>query len=392
MTGENGHRSRGEGTVPELADHYNEFAVSIMKYVLLSGYYGFNNIGDEAVLGGILAGLHAELPEVEPVVLSGDPAFTLKLHGVSAIPRMSLRLIRERLHGASLFISGGGSLLQDVTSLQSPFYYLGMLWLAQREQVPTMMLAQGVGPLKHFLARAWTRRVLNHMKAITVRDAGSAGLLEELGVTVPAEVTADPSFLLEPDLSERLEAWWAANIPDGRPVIGVALRQWNSPDAYDRYHAISDALAEMAKRTGALLLFIPMQAGQDLHVSEEMAGWTPAESRVLNLPLTPCEMLALVGKVDFILAMRLHTLIFATHRAVPAFGLAYDPKVLDFCVSANLPTPMPWEEITAQGLIDMLQTEWAARGVLRGVLQESAARLTAKAQRNIARVREVLDQ
>ena len=362
-----------------------------MKYILLSGYYGYNNIGDEAVLGGILAGLRAELPEVEPVVLSGDPAFTTELHGVSAIPRMHFRLIRERLHGASLFISGGGSLLQDVTSLRSPFYYLGLLWLAQREGVPTMMLAQGVGPLKHFLARAWTRRVLNRAKAITVRDEGSANLLASLGVSVPAEVTADPSFLLETDPSERLQEWWTANIPDSRPVIGVALRQWSSPDAYDRYHAISDALAEMAKGSGALLLFIPMQAGQDQHVSEQMAGWTPAESRVLNLSLAPREMLALVGKCDFILAMRLHTLIFAVHRTVPAFGLAYDPKVADFCVSANLPTPMPWDEITTAGLVDTLQTEWAVREALRPILQESAARLTAKARRNITRVGELLD-
>lgn len=361
-----------------------------MKYVLLSGYYGFNNIGDEALLGGILAGLRAELPQVEPVVLSADPAFTMELHGVSAIPRMNVRLIRERLRGASLFISGGGSLLQDVTSLRSPFYYLGLLWLAQREGVPTMMLAQGVGPLKHFLARAWTGRVLNRMRAITVRDEGSANLLAALGVTVPAEVTADPSFLLEPDPSERLETWWAANIPDGRPVIGVALRQWQTSNAYDRYHAVSDALAEMANRTGALLLFIPMQAGQDRHVSEEMAGWTPAGSRVLNLSLTPREMLALVSKVNFILAMRLHTLIFAVHRAVPAFGLAYDPKVADFCAAANLPTPMPWEEITTAGLIDTLQTEWAARDTLKTILRESAARLTAKAHRNITRVRELL--
>jgi len=362
-----------------------------MKYVLLSGYYGFNNIGDEAVLGGILAGLRAELPDVEPVVLSADPAATIKLHGVSAIPRMSLRLIRERLRGASLFISGGGSLLQDVTSLQSPFYYLGLLWLAQRAEVPTMVLAQGVGPLRHLLARMCTRRVLNRTKAITVRDEASAGLLESLGVTVPVEVTADPSFLLEPDPSERLEAWWAANIPADRPVIGVALRQWNSPDAHDRYHAISDALAEMALRTGALLLFIPMQAGQDLHMSEEMAGWTPAESRVLTLSLTPREMLALTGRCDFILAMRLHTLIFAVRQGVPAFGLAYDPKVLDFCISANLPTPMPWDDITTGALVDTLQTEWAAREALRGVLLESGARLTAKARRNLTRVREVLE-
>jgi polysaccharide pyruvyl transferase CsaB len=362
-----------------------------MKYVLLSGYYGFNNIGDEAVLGGILAGLRAELPDVEPVVLSADPAFTIDLHGVSAIPRTSLRLIRQRLRDAALFISGGGSLLQDVTSLRSPFYYLGLLWLAQRAGVPTMALGQGVGPLRHPLARACTRRVLNRTQAITVRDEGSANLLAALGVKVSAEVTADPSFLLEPDLSERLEAWWAAHIPADRPTIGVALRQWTSVNSCDCYRAISDALAEMAERTGALLLFIPMQAGQDLHVSEEVAGWTPAESRVLNLPLTPREMLALVGKCDFILAMRLHALIFAVRQAVPAFGLAYDPKVPDFCLAANLPTPMLWGDITAGELTETLQTEWAARDVLRGMLRQSGARLAADARRNIACVRELLE-
>jgi len=362
-----------------------------MKTVLFSGYYGFNNIGDEAVLGGILAGLRAELPEIEPVVLSADPAFTIELHGASAIPRGNLRIIRERLREASLFISGGGSLLQDVTSLRSPYYYLGLLWLAQRAGVPTMMLGQGVGPLHHPIARACTRRVLNRTQVITVRDQASAGLLESLGVTVPVEVTADPSFLLEPDPSERLEAWWTAHIPASRPVVGVALRRWHSPDAHDRYRAISDALADMAERTGALLLFIPMQAEQDLRVSDEVAGWTPAESRVLRLSLTPREMLALMGKCDFILAMRLHALIFAVRQAVPAFGLAYDPKVLDFCHAANLPTPLPWCDITASSLVDTLQTEWAARDVLCNLLRESGARLVAEARRNIARVREVLE-
>ena len=361
-----------------------------MKNVLISGYYGFNNIGDEAVLGGLLAGMRAALPDVEPVVLSADPDFTIELHGVAAIPRMSLPLIRERLRGASLFISGGGSLLQDVTSLPSSFYYLGLLWLAQRAGAPTMVAAQGVGPLRRGVVRMATRRIVSRAQAITVRDDASATLLAALGVTTPVEVTADPSFLLAPDASPRLQEWWQAHMPSDRPVIGVALREWPTPDAAGRYHAISDALAAMAERTGALLLFIPMQAGQDRHIAEQMAGWTPAESRVLSMALTPREMLALVGQCDFILAMRLHTLIFAVQRGVPAFGLAYDPKVHDFCRAAQLPTPMPWPEITARALTETLQTAWDTRAILREILTASSAELTEKAQRNIARISEML--
>ncbi|MHB9130352.1 MAG: polysaccharide pyruvyl transferase CsaB [Armatimonadota bacterium] len=364
-----------------------------MNKILISGYYGFNNIGDEAVLGGMLAGLRAELPDIEPVVLSADPAGTERLHGVAAIPRMSLSQVRHALGRTDLFISGGGSLLQDVTSFRSPLYYLGLLWLAQRAGVPAMMFAQGVGPLDHPLNRLLARKLLNQLKAITVRDPGSAGYLEDLGVTIPSiEVTADPSFLLAPDASEQLEAWWAANIPAGRPVIGVALRAWKAVNSDERFTAIADALAALAEQTGALLLFIPMQHEADLPVADAIAGWTPAESRVLRLPLTPREMLAAVGRCDFILAMRLHTLIFAVQQGVPAYGLAYDPKVRDFCLTAGLTMPPRWDEITADTLTPALQEQWESREATRETLRGSAAKLVELATRNITCVKALLNR
>ncbi|HOF87886.1 MAG TPA: polysaccharide pyruvyl transferase CsaB, partial [Armatimonadota bacterium] len=259
-----------------------------MSTVLLSGYYGYNNLGDEAVLGGLLAGLRAAAPAVRPVVLSGDVAATERLHAVDAIPRMGLGAVRAALREADLFVSGGGSLLQDVTSLRSPLYYLGLLWLAQRAGVPTMALAQGMGPLRHPLNRLLARRILNRARAITVRDDASAAFLAGLGVDrPPIEVTADPSFLLEPDESDRLARWWESRLPAGRPVIGVALRHWDAANPVARFHAISDALAALAAATGALLLFIPMQCNADMRVALEISAWTPAENVVCDLELTP---------------------------------------------------------------------------------------------------------
>lgn len=357
-----------------------------MARILISGYYGFRNIGDEAVLGGLLAGLRAELPEAVPVVLSGDPQSTRNLHGVEAIPRMDITAIRAELRAADLFISGGGSLLQDVTSLRSPAYYLGMLALAQWAKVPTLMLAQGVGPLNHPLNRRLARFILNRLRAVTVRDAASGELLRQLGVTKPPiEVTADPSFLLEPMLSPRLAAWWEAHIPTGRPVIGVAVRPWRG----DRHPALAAALAALAAHSGALILFLPMQHEVDLPVSVDMASALP-ESRVLDIPLTPREMIAAAGHCDFLVAMRLHALIFAVQQRVPALGLAYDPKVRDFALAAGLPAPPRWEDITAESLTPLLTAQWDTRHALRESLRESAPRLTALARRNIAVVREAL--
>lgn len=364
-----------------------------MPTVLLSGYYGYNNLGDEAVLGGILAGLRAAAPAVRPVVLSGDVAGTERLHGVEAIPRMKLGAIRAALRETDLFLSGGGSLLQDVTSFHSPLYYLGLLWLAQRAGVPTMVLAQGLGPLRHPLNRMLARTLLSRTRAITVRDDVSEAFLVTLGVTgPPIEVTADPSFLLEPDASDRLAAWWEGHVPAGRPVIGVALRRWTAANPHERYHAISDALAALAARTGALLLFIPMQFAEDMHVALEVSAWTPAENRVLDLELTPREMLALVARCDLVTAMRLHALIFAAQQGVPAFGLAYDPKVRDFARAAGLPNPAAWEEIETDSLTAALQQTWDDRAALRETIIARADALRALALRNITRVAEVLGE
>jgi polysaccharide pyruvyl transferase CsaB len=362
-----------------------------MKRLLISGYYGFNNIGDEAVLGGMLAGLRAALPDVEPVVLSANPTLTTQQHAVAAIPRMSRTALRAELCHAALLISGGGSLLQDVTSFRSPLYYLWVLWEAQRMGIPTMMCAQGVGPLRHPLTRFLTRNVLNGMRAITVRDGGSASYLHALGVQrPPIEVTADLSFLQPPHASPRLADWWTANIPANRPLLGVALRPWPAGPTPERYTAIADALAAVAAQTGALLLFLPMQYGTDRALADEMSGWTPAENRVLPLELTPREMLAAVGRCDLLLAMRLHALIFAVHQGVPAAGIAYDPKVRDFCLAAQLPAPLAWDDLRTDTLATTLQTQWTTRAALHATLTTSASQLTTLARRNITRVQELL--
>lgn len=362
-----------------------------MQTIVISGYYGFENLGDEAVLAGLLAGLREEISGVDPVVLSGNPAQTAALHGVDAIPRMNGQAVRVALRRAGLLISGGGSLLQDVTSFRSPLYYLWVLRQARRLGVPAMMLAQGVGPLDRPLTRWLARRELDRLAAITVRDAGSAAYLAALGVTrPPVEVTADASFLLTPDVSARLDDWWTARMPAGRPVIGAALRPWQSPAAGERYTAIADALAVVARAAGAVILFLPMQRDTDLGIAEEMSGWTPADNRVCDLPLAPREMLAAVGRCDVMLGMRLHALIFAVHRGVPAAGIAYDPKVRDFAAAAGLPPPVAWGDVQPETLAASLLAQWDDREARRAEIAARAGVLTGLARRNVACVQELL--
>jgi polysaccharide pyruvyl transferase WcaK-like protein len=133
-----------------------------------------------------------------------------------------------------------------------------------------------------------------------------------------------------------------------------------------------------------------MQQPRDLEVAHQVAGWTPAESRVLGLPLAPRAMLNAIGRCDFLLAMRLHALIFAVHRGVSALGISYDPKVRDFAREAALPEPLDWDTVTPATLGEALRTAWTARHTARLEVRRQAEALRLRARRNIAVMRDAL--
>ncbi|HVF10586.1 MAG TPA: polysaccharide pyruvyl transferase family protein, partial [Abditibacteriaceae bacterium] len=175
-----------------------------MKF-LLSGYYGFANAGDEAVLAAILDALDARVPRaVEFVVTSGDPAQTTAMHNsdarrITAVPRGHPRLLVQAMRACDVFISGGGSLLQDVTSLRNVVYYTALIRFAQLARKPVMIYAHGIGPLQKPLSQKLARIAIQRARVVTVRDEDSRALLRRIGVRREIEVTADPVWALEPD-------------------------------------------------------------------------------------------------------------------------------------------------------------------------------------------------
>lgn len=118
-----------------------------MNRILVSGYYGFANSGDDALLGAIIQNMREYDPDMEITVLSKNPAETRALYGVESINRYNMFQIMSRMKKAKLLISGGGSLLQDRTSSKSLYYYLTIIRLAQTLGTKVMLYANGIGPL-----------------------------------------------------------------------------------------------------------------------------------------------------------------------------------------------------------------------------------------------------
>jgi polysaccharide pyruvyl transferase CsaB len=296
---------------------------------LISGFYGMGNAGDEAVLAALVQLLRERDPGVAITVLSGDPVGTGRDYGVSAVPRMQIGAVLAAIRGCDLFVSGGGSLLQDVTSAHSPLYYLGLIQFSQLTRRPVVVLAQGIGPLRRPALRRLTGRVLNGVARITVRDPESRAELEALGVRrPPVEVTADPVFALAPAPEARgRELLAGSGCRDESRRIGISLRPWPGIDRVlaDLAAALDLALAhEGASEARPVLL--PLQLREDVAVCQRLAkalGGAP----VLGVAPTPAEWLAVMGCLDLVIAVRLHALIFAATMGVPFLGISYDPKV-----------------------------------------------------------------
>ncbi len=353
--------------------------------IALSGYYGFGNAGDEAILAATLAGLRRRLPEAQFVVLSGNPPATEAEHQVEAYPRWRPASIWRTVRKADLLVSGGGGLLQNSTSARSLMYYLTVLKAARFARTPYVIFAQGVGPLRGWLARwgtaFWARRAV----AITVRDEASVQLLQEIGIPVERiELTADPALTLQPPPPEQVqEVLGSAGITEDRPLLGLAVRQWK-----DQQMAV-EGMAEAARRAVDELdvqpIALPFQPAQDLEVCRSLAAMIPG-CVVLDAPLRPAELMAVVGRLDMLLAMRLHALIFAAAQAVPAVGLVYDPKIRAFCEQAGQPSV---EAAAPADLSDVLQQAWSSQAESTQDRGRRAEQLRARAERNFEVVAEL---
>ncbi|MDB4866560.1 MAG: csaB [Cohnella sp.] len=314
-----------------------------VRRLVLSGYYGFRNSGDEAVLQSILTALEvtgrAQGIRVEPVVLSADPEWTSRQYGVESVPRMKLGELRNALRNSDGLISGGGSLLQDATGLGSIPYYLGVMEMARWNGKPTFVYAQGIGPVNRAIFRWPIARAFRKAAYVSVRDDESAALLRRFGVPeARIEVVPDPVMGLP--MPEALELGGArdgaAEDADARPVVGVSVRFWRGDRAdLDRAAA---ALATLAGRRSVRLRFLPFHHGPDEEASRYVmerlaaAGGAAAEGVCELAPAheDPQAMLREVSRCRLLFGMRLHSLIYAANRELPLLGLSYDPKIDQF--------------------------------------------------------------
>ncbi len=362
--------------------------------IVISGYYGFKNAGDEAVLEAMVSGLKQSYPLATLVVLSCSPQETADHYGVTAVYRYDFSEIIRHLRDCELLVSGGGTLLQDSTSSHSLWYYLWIILLARLFRKKVMVFAQGFGPVRGRFNAWLTRSVLNRLDLITLRDEDSLHKLRKLGVSrPPIYLTADPAYLLnsaDPDMGKQILA--EEGIPEEGPLLGISVRHLVRRGAIE--HRLFDVLANSIDRfcqeKGYQPLFIPLHGDNDIQAADQVIRRMKTRSYSLSHRWKSDEILSLVSRLSLLVGMRLHGLIFAALRSVPLLCLSYDPKVESFARQIRQPCLLVNSNLSAEAVKEKLDQIAADREAIRQALNISMQQLYHQAEITFALLQELL--
>jgi polysaccharide pyruvyl transferase CsaB len=322
--------------------------------VLICGAYGKRNAGDDAILRAIVGQLRDIDPDLPIYALSRHPKETRLAYRIGSCHTFNALRYLRIMRRTRLYISGGGTLIQNVTSGRSLLYYLSNISRAHAAGNHVMMYGCGIGPVTGKLSRRMTARTIERcVDTVTLRDADSAEELRSMGVERPdVHLTADPALLLEGPAPEKAAAALRALEvdPEGSYVM-FALRPWPGVEAHMEDFA---AAAVHAHELGYTPVLFSLEPQRDAPVSEKLAGLLPFDCIQIPGCGDADAILALIGRMKAVVSMRLHALIFAFGQGVPLAGVVYDPKVSGFLDYMGQKNYVNLNELSAGALTGLL--------------------------------------
>ncbi len=345
--------------------------------VVICGSYGRGNAGDESILAAIVAEMRQIDPDMSIWVMTRAGRETRLRHRVNAVYTFNVPGFIRRMHRARLYINGGGSLIQDVTSRRSLWFYLFTLAAAHWSGSKVMMYGCGIGPVNYPSNRARVTRVLNRcVDTITLRDSASLNELHGMDVTKPKiVVAADPTFSLPdipPEVADSLLE--AQGLDPGRQrYMGISVRPWRG--FAERAPLFAQCADYVYEKYGLIPVFIPIEARLDVAAAEQVASHIQkAPCAILPGSASPSQTISLFSRMDVVLSMRLHALVFAAGRGIPLVGAVYDPKVSSFldCIGEDLYAP--FDRLSFETMRAHLDAA-VERGRSRAGQEEKVARL-----------------
>lgn len=302
--------------------------------IMLSGYYGRSNLGDDLALNALMTNIKNTCDIEKTVVLTSkrnehDSDDMIYVH------RFNIFKIYHHMKRTKLFMLGGGSLLQDVTSSRSLLYYLFVLNLAIRCRCKTMLYGNGVGPIIKKHHRNMTRRALNKTTYISLRDRNSMKFLRFIGVeNRNMLVTADETFTLSSSMFSKKSSIANIEIPKDKELICINIRgSHKNSNFLEKFAKFIDCISE---KYNFMPVLLPVHYNQDPAALDELSKCLNCQHILATIQLSHPQTLELIRMSRFSVCERLHALIFSSIFNKPFMAIDYDPKVHDFAKRMNL--------------------------------------------------------
>jgi polysaccharide pyruvyl transferase CsaB len=283
--------------------------------VLLAGFFGFGNLGDELLaLAAVDNLVHCGLPRERIAILSNDPSGSQQLLGVHSFDRWKFTSVLRAISNSRSMLLAGGGLFQDSTSTRSCFYYWGLVRLAGIKSLPVAALGQSVGPLSGSVSKFLTRDAFSRCAYIAARDSLSVETLSNMFLS--CEKMPDPVMSLSvPEVKK-----------DGDDAVLINIRP--QPCGKKYIEAVL-AVARICAKHGMKLLCAAM-APEDARLMEKyrVSGELP-KCEIVNVTDLAgfSELASLAG---YAVGMRLHFGILSMLAGLGVVLAPYDPKVSSF--------------------------------------------------------------
>ncbi len=358
--------------------------------VVICGAYGHGNAGDEAILKAIADELKTLDPDMRITVVSKNVRYTRSVHGLNAVRRGRPIKLRRELRRSRLFISGGGSLIQDVTSRRSLWFYLYTIRLAKKCGCKVQMYGCGMGPLVYPADNLHAAHVIEkYVDIITLRDPASLNLLGTLAINKPRiGIAGDPVLNLRGKSNvDACRFLHGAGIdPNGR-YICVSLRPWAGLSG--KIDEMAEGLRQCCERHGLTLLFMPMNYDKDITACELLAHAADIPYKIIPRTDDVELDIAIVRQMKVVVAMRLHSLLYAVCGEVPAVGVSYDPKVSG-CASYLGVRSIDMDDVTADKLVEAIDDVITGNGTDR--LKKRLAEVRRAERLNLEAAKSLLEE
>jgi len=324
--------------------------------VLIAGFYGFGNLGDEAIRIALLQKLETE-GLMSPLTLVQSPQRD------DQVDRNSPLAIFSALRRSSALIFGGGGLLQNRTSNRSLGYYLSLILLTRLARRPVFLLGQGIGPIHGTLARMATRIVLSRVGYHGCRDRGSLETIIKMGLS--GALDGDLFFLFPPMDKP------AQKLPN-RPIrIILSLKGGNTCQGTNLIARMVDLINGLRPHTTASFIFLPFFPAEDLGVARAIVQNLKFSCQVI-IPGTIEEATEVIGTADLLISSRLHPLEFALRAGTPMLAMAEDPKIERFVeeIRITVGLQIPYVSFPSSEDVLMLLASPPRREYLQGVYRK----------------------